>query len=82
MVESFLLAAATAFARFDVPIEVLAKSLLGERRDQLVTALQKEGAFTIGPFGVRGKFGCLQIDAVNNKVHVYVKTPFATSESC
>lgn len=82
MVESFVLVAATALVRFDVPIDLLAVSLVRERRSQLVAALQKEGAFSVGPFGVKGHLGCLQIDVEQPKVRVYVKTPFASSESC
>jgi len=83
MVESFVLVAATALARFNVPIDVLAVGLVRERRSQLVAALQKEGAFSVGPFDVKGRLGCLQIDVEQQQTaHVYVKTPFASSESC
>jgi hypothetical protein len=82
MAESFLLVAATALVRFDIPLDLLAVNLLRERRGQFVAALQKEGAFSVGPFGVKGRRGCLQIDVEQQKARVYVKTPFASSESC
>jgi hypothetical protein len=82
MAESFVLVASTALARFDVPIPMLAQSLLGEQRTQLLRALRSEGSFSVGPFGVQGRVGCLQVDAMEARVHVYMKTPFAPSESC
>lgn len=82
MVESFVLVAATALVRFDVPIDLLAVNLVHERRSQVVAALQTEGAFSVGPFNVKGHVGCLQIDVERQKARVYIKTPFASSESC
>jgi hypothetical protein len=88
MVESFVLAASTALARFDVSLETLAADLLRERRKQLVTVLRSEGSFAVkgsraaDSFEVKGRLGCLQIDALDNKVHIYIKTPFAKSEAC
>jgi hypothetical protein len=82
MAESFVLVASTALVRFDVPVDVLAVNLLRERRSELVKSLQKEGAFSVGPFGIKGRFGCLQIAVEQQKVNVFVKTPFASSESC
>ena len=91
MVESFLLVAATALARFNLPIDVLAQGLRAERRTQLVAALQKEGSLTIGPFSLKGRFGCLEVDVKaqelkdyvrSQELRVYVKTPFAASENC
>ena len=82
MVESFVLVAATALVRFNAPIELLAVNLLREKRGQLVAALQKEEAFSVGPFHVKGSLGCLQIDLKQQNAHVYVKTPFASSQNC
>jgi hypothetical protein len=82
VVESFVLAASTALARFDLPIPVLAQSLLGKQRGQLIDALRSEGSFSVESFVVQGRTGCLQVDAMSLHVHVYIKTPFATSESC
>lgn len=82
MVESFVLVAATALVRFNTPIDLLAVNLVRERRSELVAALQKEGAFSVGPFGVKGSLGCLQIDVQQQNARVYVKTPFASSQSC
>jgi hypothetical protein len=80
--ESFVLAAVAALVRFDTPVDNLASSLLGERRNELLSAVQKEGSFTVDFFTVRGRFGCLQILDENHKVKIYIKTPFASSESC
>ena len=82
MVESFVLVAGTALSRFDVPVENLAKALLGEMRKQLISALQKEGKFQVAQFDVRARRGCLQVDISDKKVSVYIKTPFAPAESC
>ncbi|MEJ8860017.1 hypothetical protein WKW79_36135 [Variovorax robiniae] len=84
MAESFVLAAATALVRFDVPIDRLAADALRERRKQLIAALrnQKEDGFTVGPFAVKGQFGCLRIDVEAQKAYVFIKTPFALPESC
>ncbi len=82
MVESFLLAAGTALVRFDLPLKTLAAELLGEKRDRLVKALSDDGSFAVNSFGIHGRKGCLQIDALGNQVHVYIKTPFAKPESC
>lgn len=82
MIESFLLAASTALVRFDVPIDILAVNILRERRGQLVRALLTQGSFSVGPFGIEGRKGCLQVNALGDQVHVYIKTPIATSDSC
>lgn len=82
MAESFLLAAATALVRFDVPIDRLAAAALRERRKELIASLQKEGGFKVGPFAVKGQVGCLRIDVEAQKVYVFIKTPFARPESC
>jgi hypothetical protein len=81
--ESFVLAVATALVRFDAPVDVLAKSLLGERRSELLSAVQKEGSFTINSsLTVEGSRGCLRIRDEKDKAQIYIKTPFASSESC
>jgi len=80
--ESFVLAAATALVRFDAPVGNLATSLLGERRNELLSAVQKEGFFTVDSLTVRGRHGCLQVLDENHKAQIYIKTPFASSESC
>ena len=64
MVESFLLAAGTALVRFDVRLDVLAATLLWERRGQLVKMIQSEGSLEAGDFSVKGRVGCLQIDTL------------------
>jgi hypothetical protein len=84
MVESFLLAAGTALARFeDLPIEVLGRNLLVSERQKLVAALQTEGDVSVdGPFFVTASYGCLNVDSPDYKVRVFVKTPFAHPNKC
>jgi hypothetical protein len=80
--ESFVLAAVTALIRFDTPVDDLASSLLGDRRNELLSAVEKGGSFTVDSLTVKGRFGCLQISDENHKAQIYIKTPFAGSESC
>ena len=80
--ESFVLAAATALIRFDTPLGNFATSLLQEKRNELLSVVQKGGTFDVDSLTVTGHFGCLQILDKNNKFQVYIKTPFASSESC
>ena len=82
IIESFVLVAATALVRFNAPIDLLAVSLVRERRSQLVAALQKEESFSVGPFAVKGSLGCLQVNFEQQNARVYVKTPFAGSQNC
>jgi hypothetical protein len=80
--ESFVLAAGTALSRFDVPLGELAGDLLRERRSQLIRAVQRGDSFGSGPFDIVGTPGCLQVGAMDKKLQVYIKTPFAPSERC
>jgi hypothetical protein len=80
--ESYVLVAATALMRFNAPVDKIASTLLGERRSDLLSVVEKEGSFMIGDFTVKGSYGCFQIFDEKNKAQIYVKTPFATSNSC
>ncbi|MCK1539831.1 MULTISPECIES: hypothetical protein [unclassified Bradyrhizobium] len=81
--ESFLLAAGAALIRFEKgPLNFLASSLLRSRRDEFITALQKDGELKVEQFVVRARTGCLQIEDPAQGARVFVKTPFAISERC
>jgi hypothetical protein len=83
MADSFILAAATALVRFDAPVDLLARNLLGaETRKSFIAALQGGNKFAVPPFDVRASFGCLLVIDERSKALVYIKTPFAPTESC
>lgn len=82
MAESFLLAAGTALVRFNVPLDLLASDLLIKNRHRFVSALRGEDSFSVEPFRVQARVGCLQVDVPADQLHVYIKTPFAKSQSC
>lgn len=83
MLESFVLAAGTALARFDgVQLDQLADNLLNAKRKELLALVQKGGdPIELDLFQVRGSEGCLIVD-YQGKVQVFVVTPYANSKRC
>jgi hypothetical protein len=82
MADSFLLAAAAALVRFDAPVDLLAGELLGKQRGAFVAALQKENKFAVASFDVKASLGCLLVIDRRSNAFVYIKTPFASTQSC
>lgn len=83
MLESFVLAAGTALARFDeMQLGQLADNLLNAKRKELLALVQKGGEpIKFELLQVRGSEGCLVIE-YPGKIQVFVVTPYATSKRC
>jgi hypothetical protein len=85
ILDSYVLVAATALTRFDVPAGEIATSLLKDSSKFLSAVQRKDSSETIEtlvPMTVT--YGCLQIHGDKEKVpfQIFIKTPFASTTSC
>ena len=84
IIESFLLVSAAALSRFDAPITDLSKGMLFEDRKRMIKILSSSGEIDIGSFHIEGVFGCMKVfhSSGGNDLAIYIKSPFASDESC
>jgi hypothetical protein len=82
--ESFLLAAGSALIRFaKTPLTFVAESLLLKRREEFVNVLSKGGEMKVEQYLIKATTpGCLIVEDPNQRLLVFIKTPFAMSERC
>lgn len=81
--DSFVLAAGSALFRFSKSsLAPFTTGLLQLHREELISAVQKEGRFKFEQYEVRGHAGCLQVTDIEMRVNVTIKTPFTNSDGC